>query len=50
MNDRQRCQEAGIPEDVAFQTKAELAKRMLERLFAAQVPAAWIVADSVYGG
>jgi SRSO17 transposase len=50
VDNRQRCLEAGIPEDVAFQTKPELAKRMLERLNASQVPVAWIVADSVYGG
>ncbi|GHO72046.1 hypothetical protein KSC_109380 [Ktedonobacter sp. SOSP1-52] len=48
--DRQRCQEAGIPDDVSFQTKPELAWLMLERLDAAQVPVAWVVADSVYGG
>lgn len=47
MDDRQRCQEAGIPDEVRFQTKPELAKQMLERLFAAQIPVAWVVADSV---
>src|SRR5258707_8589298 len=40
VDDRRRCQEAGIPETVDFQTKPELAKRMLERLKAAQVPVA----------
>jgi SRSO17 transposase len=50
VGDQERCQEAGIPDDVRFQAKPELAKRMLERLFAAQVPVAWVVADSVYGG
>ena len=29
--DRARCQEAGIPKDVVFQTKPQLARRMLER-------------------
>src|SRR5690348_1313983 len=43
--DRERCQEAGIPDTVDFQTTPELAKRMLERLNAAQVPIAWVVAD-----
>ncbi|EFH85321.1 transposase [Ktedonobacter racemifer DSM 44963] len=47
--DRQRCREAGIPDTVSFQTKPELARRMLERLFTAQIPIAWVVADSVYG-
>lgn len=50
IEDQERCREAGIPEEVRFQTKPELAKRMLERLFTAHVPVAWVVADSVYGG
>ena len=40
---------AGIPDDVAFATKPELARRMLARAFAAGVPAAWVVGDTVYG-
>jgi SRSO17 transposase len=48
--DRERCQAAGIPESVRFQTKPELARRMLARLWEAQVPIAWVVADTVYGG
>ncbi len=32
VEDRPRCQEAGIPETVRFQTKCELARRMMERL------------------
>ena len=37
--DRARRAEAGIPEATAFATKIELAQRMLERAFAAGVPA-----------
>jgi SRSO17 transposase len=48
--DRERCREAGIPDDVHFATKPELAQRMVERIWHAQVPVAWVVADSVYGG
>jgi len=48
--DRERCQAAGIPESVRFQTKPELARSMLARLWNAQVPLAWVVADTVYGG
>jgi SRSO17 transposase len=48
--DQERCREAGIPESVRFQTKPELAVQMMERLWAAQVPIAWVVADTVYGG
>src|SRR5438876_9658848 len=48
--DQERCREAGVPESVRFQTKPELAIQMLSRLWAAQVPLAWVVADAVYGG
>jgi SRSO17 transposase len=47
--DRDRRRAAGIPEAVRFQTKPELARRMLARLWNAQVPIAWVVADTVYG-
>ena len=39
----------GIPLTVRFATKITLAQRMLERAFAAAVPARWVVADSFYG-
>ncbi|MDQ6739153.1 MAG: IS701 family transposase [Actinomycetota bacterium] len=44
-----RCQEAGIPENTVFASKPQLALRMLDRADAAAVPAAWVVADEVYG-
>jgi SRSO17 transposase len=44
-----RCREAGIPEEVAFATKGELARTMLSRAFAAGVQAQWVVGDTVYG-
>jgi SRSO17 transposase len=47
--DPQRCQRAGIPAEVGFATKPELAQQMLSRTLAAGVPARWVVADSVYG-
>lgn len=47
--DRVRCREAGIPDEVEFATKGELAQRMLTRAFAAGVPAQWVVGDTVYG-
>jgi SRSO17 transposase/transposase len=43
-----RCQASGIPPSVGFATKPALAQQLLERAFAAQVPARWVVADSVY--
>jgi SRSO17 transposase len=50
MEDQQRCREAGIPGTVRFQTKCELAQQMLERVWKAALPIAWVVADTVYGG
>jgi SRSO17 transposase len=49
-DDAVRRQEAGIPDEVTFATKPQLARRMLERAFAAGVPAAWVTGDSIYGG
>lgn len=49
-SDAQRRDEAGIPEAVTFQTKPELAQQMLARALAADVPAAWVTGDEVYGG
>jgi SRSO17 transposase len=48
--DPARCRAAGIPETVRFQTKPELAVQMLARVWHAQVPISWVVADTVYGG
>ena len=48
--DRLRCREAGIPDQVGFHTKPQLARRMLERALDAKVPVAWVTADAVYGG
>jgi SRSO17 transposase len=47
--DRVRCREAGIPDEVTFATKPQLARCMLERAFAAGIPHAWVTADEVYG-
>ncbi|MCA1729724.1 MAG: IS701 family transposase [Actinobacteria bacterium] len=47
--DVQRRAEAGVPQKVRFATKGELAKEMLRRAFEAQIPARWVVADTVYG-
>ncbi len=44
-NDHQRCREAGIPEAARFQTKCELASRMLERIWLAHISISWVVAD-----
>ena len=47
--DRARCAKAGIPDSVTFQTKCELARAMMQRVQQAEVPVAWVVADTVYG-
>ena len=47
--DRARRAEAGVPETVVFATKGALARTMLARAFAADVPAAWVTGDEVYG-
>ena len=47
--DRARRAEAGVPESLTFRTKPELGRAMLERAFAAGVPCAWVVGDSIYG-
>lgn len=47
--DDERRAEAGVPEDVCFATKPQLARQMLERAFEAGVSAAWVTADEVYG-
>ncbi len=50
--DRARRREAGVPEEVAATSvpKPALGKRLLARAFAAGVQAAWVTADTVYGG
>ena len=47
--DTPRREEAGVPEEVAFHTKPQLACQMLERARDAGVPARWVTGDSVYG-
>lgn len=47
--DRDRCREAGVPDEVGFATKPELAMRMIARALDAQVPAGWVTGDEVYG-
>jgi len=49
-DDAARRDQAGIPPEVAFRTKPQLAKAMLERALAAGVPAAWVTGDEIYGG
>lgn len=48
--DRARCRAAGVPEDVAFRTKPELALDLLgHALQRGHLPGRWVAADEVYG-
>lgn len=47
--DRDRCHRAAIPRERAFATKPELARHMLARVFASNLPATWVTGDSIYG-
>jgi SRSO17 transposase len=47
--DRSRCTAAGVPADVAFATKPELALGMITDAMAAGMPAAWVASDEAYG-
>ena len=45
-----RCAEAGIPQaDRGFATKPRLATSLIDRAVAAEIPAAWVAGDEVYG-
>jgi SRSO17 transposase len=48
--DATRCRLAGIPEEVGFATKPQLAARMINRTLDAGIQAPWVAADEVYGG
>jgi SRSO17 transposase len=47
--DAQRREEAGVPPEVTLATKGDLAQTMLARALAADVPAAWVTGDEIYG-
>jgi SRSO17 transposase len=47
--DPQRREKAGIPEDLAFATKPELAIAQVKRLIAGGLRVLWAAADEVYG-
>lgn len=48
-DDRDRCRAAGVPDEVGFATKVQMARQMLARAFAAGVPTAWVTMDEAYG-
>lgn len=48
-DDAEHCRKARIPEQRGFATKSELARPMILRAAASQLPIAWGTADSAYG-
>lgn len=48
-DDAARLHEAGVPEEVGFATKPELARQMLRCALKAGIEPSWVVADSIYG-
>jgi hypothetical protein len=49
-DDPQRRAEAGVPEQVRFATKPQLAARMIEAAVIAGLPCRWVAGDEAYGG
>lgn len=47
--DPERLAKAHVPEDVGFATKPAIAVDMVQRAIDAEVPFAWVAADTVYG-
>ena len=47
--DVERCQQAGVPEGIAFQTKPEIALEQIRQAMARQVPLGVVLADAGYG-
>jgi len=50
IQDRKRCERAAIASSIAFATKPQLARAMIERAIASTVPFSWVTGDSIYGG
>ncbi len=48
-DDAERRKQAGVPEDVTFQTKPDLAMAMLGHAWANGVPMRWVLGDEIYG-
>lgn len=48
-NDKQRCKDAGVPDDIEFQTKSQLALEIIRSARANGIRFAWVGADGGYG-
>jgi len=50
IDDPQRCQKAGVPEEhIVLKKKSQLALEMIEQALASNLPFAWVSADGGYG-
>lgn len=47
--DRKRCRKAGVPEEIEFGTKGEMARSQIEAALARGVPQGIVLADAAYG-
>ncbi len=47
--DAERCRQAGVPEDVEFQTKPEIALRQIQQALEQDLPVGVVLADAGYG-
>lgn len=48
-DDERRCTAAGVPDEVLFATKPQLALAMIDAAITAGVPTGWFTADEAYG-
>ncbi|MFJ4671534.1 IS701 family transposase [Kitasatospora purpeofusca] len=48
-DDRERCRDAGIGDEVEFVTKVQLARAMVRRAIDDRIPFRWVTADAGYG-
>ncbi|OSZ59875.1 hypothetical protein OQI_13685 [Streptomyces pharetrae CZA14] len=47
-DDRERCRRAGIGDGVAFETKVAMARAMVRRAIADEMPFRWVTANAAY--
>ena len=47
--DSQRCKRAGVPEEIVFQTKPEIALQQIRQAVEEEIPVGTVLADAAYG-
>ena len=48
-SNRARCHKAGVPEDIQFRTKGQIAREQIARALANNIPRGIVLADAGYG-